>query len=427
MASHGVTSSIGGLVQLADLVVNKTWPFLKEIKNQRYEISKLSSEIASLAGILHSLRLISENSTVPIDPNHILECQKILEELRDRLKSTNTEPSRKQDQVKSFVDRLSFPFQKLEMENINKRLEPLKTTFVVALSSKSIADHIDLTADIKTIKEELLRRRELESRIELDEHQTKVIEYFNAASPKENHAMSLKLRHEGTGLWLLHETNFKDWLQNFDSHIWLYGIPGAGKTVLSSLLIDKVLEARKPSEAVAYFYCDYKDATKQDPCYILASIAAQLAVRDEKAFGILDAGYQECFLTTKNVKNIKAGRLSELLEKQLRHFSLTTIVLDGLDECGNNTATVLDHLLSLAKEFKFSLRLAILSRDEVFIRQRLEKDNFKSICIAATSLDIRLYAASELEFRIRSRRLFVETPSTTEEILQKLIEKAQGM
>jgi hypothetical protein len=81
-----VSGGTGGLIQLADLVVNKTWPFLKEVKNQRSEISRLSSEVAILAGILHSLRLLSERSAVPIKHEDILDCQMTLEGLRDRPK-----------------------------------------------------------------------------------------------------------------------------------------------------------------------------------------------------------------------------------------------------------------------------------------------------------------------------------------------------
>src|ERR1700738_3205695 len=95
-----ISVSIGGLIQLADLVVNKTWPFLREAKNQRSEVSKLSSEVASLAGTLHSLRLLSEGSSVPIKHESILECQTILESLQDKLKKAHGTSSSKRDQVK---------------------------------------------------------------------------------------------------------------------------------------------------------------------------------------------------------------------------------------------------------------------------------------------------------------------------------------
>jgi hypothetical protein len=220
-----IASGIGGLIQLADVVVNRTWPFLKEVKNQRSEISKLSSEVASLAGVLHSLRLLSEGSAVPIDHEDVLECQVILEELRDRLNKGDSTSSSKRDQVKKLAQQLCFPYERIEMQKILERLERLKSTFNLALTAESIANQIDLKADIKAVKDELFRRKELESKIELDEKRKKVLDYFGRIGPKQNHAMSLKLRHEGTGLWLLKEPRFNEWLQNCDSHIWCYGIP----------------------------------------------------------------------------------------------------------------------------------------------------------------------------------------------------------
>src|SRR4051812_6642116 len=106
-----VAVGIGGLIQLADLVVNRTWPFRKEVKNQRSEISRLSSEVASLAGILHSLRLLSEGNAVSVKQEDILDCQKTLEELRDRLKSADCPAPGKRDQVKKLAQQLYFPYE----------------------------------------------------------------------------------------------------------------------------------------------------------------------------------------------------------------------------------------------------------------------------------------------------------------------------
>jgi hypothetical protein len=336
---------------------------------------------------------------VPIKHEDILECQTTLEELRDRLKRADGTSSGKRDQVKKLAQQLCFPYERAEMQKILERLERLKSTFNLAITAESIVCQMSLKEDIKAVKNELFRRKELEASIELDEKRKKVLAFFGSVGPKENHAMSLKLRHEGTGLWLLKEPRFNAWLQNCDSHIWLYGIPGAGKTVLASLLIEKVLQVSKPSEAVAFFYCDYKDTAKQDPCHILASRASQVAIQHEKACEILEEEHKKIHAGMNDVKHLKP---ESLLKKQLCHFDYTTIIIDGLDECGDNTANMLDHLVFLAQEFQLSLRLAILSRDELIIRKRLTELDCESISIAAASSDIRLYAASEIERRVRN-------------------------
>jgi hypothetical protein len=129
-----------------------------------------------------------------------------------------------------------------------------------------------------------------------------------------------------------------------------------------------------------------------------------------------------------DVKHLKPETLVNMLKKQLRAFDCTTLIIDGLDECGeSNAANLLDHIAFLTQESNLALRLAILSRDEYIIRKSLTDLECESISIAATSTDIRLYAASEMEQRVRSGRLLIDNPSTKDTILQKLIDKAQGM
>lgn len=154
---------------------------------------------------------------------------------------------------------------------------------------------------------------------------------------------------------------------------------------------------------------------------------SQLAVQQEEAYEFLEAEYKKIHPGTNEVKHLKPEILVNLLKKQLCHFDFTTIIIGGLNECGDNTAEVIDRLVSLSQEFKMALRLAILSRDELIIRNRLTEIESESISIAAISSDIRLYAASEIEKRVRSGRLLMENPSTKEMVLQKLIDKAQGM
>jgi hypothetical protein len=46
--------------------------------------------------------------------------------------------------------------------------------------------------------------------------------------------------------------------------LWLYGIPGCGKTILSSTIIEDVLyHYHDPTMAVIYFYFDFNDVEKQ--------------------------------------------------------------------------------------------------------------------------------------------------------------------
>ncbi|KAL9618763.1 MAG: hypothetical protein Q9160_006557 [Pyrenula sp. 1 TL-2023] len=87
-------------------------------------------------------------------------------------------------------------------------------------------------------------------------------------------------RHEpGTGQWLLESAEFKDWRANSNETLFCPGIPGAGKTILTSIVINDVQTGfREDREVgVAYVYCDYQQEKQPSVQKILENILKQLA------------------------------------------------------------------------------------------------------------------------------------------------------
>ena len=72
------------------------------------------------------------------------------------------------------------------------------------------------------------------------------------------------MREDGTGDWFLKTTEVQQWLAGNHKTLYCPGIPGAGKTVLTSLLLNH-LEATFSSNEVgiAGIFCDYKDRDAQ--------------------------------------------------------------------------------------------------------------------------------------------------------------------
>ncbi|KAJ5228992.1 hypothetical protein N7489_009700 [Penicillium chrysogenum] len=109
----------------------------------------------------------------------------------------------------------------------------------------------------------------------------------NAAS---NHTSATKLRHRGTGHWFLDGPKFQEWAFTDNSFLWLHAIPGAGKTILASTVIEWLRDKKQSSDvAVAYFYCDYKDKQKQSPTRIISTLLSMLASRNDDVFERMQA------------------------------------------------------------------------------------------------------------------------------------------
>jgi Cdc6-like AAA superfamily ATPase len=322
---------------------------------------------------------------------------------------------------------MSWPFNKSDTENLLSQIERMKSTFDLALSAENMSALANLTEDVREMKNELRHRRELDVKIQLDEKRRKVIDFFGRVNPHENYQMGLKLRQSGTGLWLTKGDSFQGWLRSPDGSLWLHGIPGAGKTVLASAVIQDTIEALKSGESVAYFYCDYKDESRQDPLSIFGSIAAQLALQDEEAFDLLKEYYDLIHQEGSLARSASPEQIVDLIRKQTLLYDTSSLILDGLDECGDNLEEVLDLWISIKKEASGAIRTIVLSRELEVIEKRLIEDDYSRVSIAAQSADIRLYVAAEIKQRRNKGRWDIDDPVVNDFIQQKLVEKAQGM
>ncbi|KGQ10507.1 Protein fem-1 B [Beauveria bassiana D1-5] len=144
-------------------------------------------------------------------------------------------------------------------------------------------------------------------------------------SVNANHARTL--RQEGTGTWLLGHETFQSWLSGLCRHLWLHGLAGCGKTVLSATVLDHL--GKGSSRLVLSFFFDFSDRTKQTMDGMLRSLAFQLYQSEPGSAGLLDASFQahrggRDQPTTKTLEDV----VVKMLAIQKKGY----IVLDALDE-----------------------------------------------------------------------------------------------
>lgn len=432
-----ISASIAGLVNLADIVFSRTYRYVRAVKNASKEISALSSELSALYGVLCSVRSIStqlecEASETATRLRCISSCQKTLEEVqgildRDKTSSLQDEP------WETMKRKLRWPFKSSEVKSLISDIERHKNTLGLALEADNIAGLLqvlsgqkDLHSSVKEIENQLYRRREIETRVMLNEARENILRTFGTIDPRRSHDMSRKLRHPGTGIWLTESPKFLHWLQSENGCLWLYGIPGAGKTVLASLVIDEVLPKSTPNHAVAYFYCDYKDQMTQEPHGILGSLAQQISKQDEQSFEKLRGFHANHGQGRKEPIPYDPRLLRNLIKDMITNYDSTTIIIDAIDECVGNVRDVTELLTSLGETTgDTNVKLLLLSRDEFEIRELL--DTTPQISIAAENCDLRLYVGYEIEERIRKNKLRIKSPSLKEDIVKRLIDGAEGM
>ncbi|KAI8630498.1 putative zinc finger protein [Xylariaceae sp. FL1651] len=148
----------------------------------------------------------------------------------------------------------------------------------------------------------------------------------------QNNHTKARAEYPGTGRWLLETTFFKEWFNprfpTIPPLLWLNGIPGAGKTILASLVIE---EARKlnPAPTVLFFYCKHDNSERDNFVALGRSLLAQFLKQDN---GLLSTFYQKSCRGGEAVLTSPA-LVEELLVLAFGNCKSAYIILDGLDEC----------------------------------------------------------------------------------------------
>ncbi|GME62338.1 uncharacterized protein LTHEOB_6195 [Neofusicoccum parvum] len=269
-------------------------------------------------------------------------------------------------------------------------------------------------AEIRTAQIEESNRR-------LSERQGKIIKEFSELTPQESLNKHLGLRHEGTGMWFRDCPEFQNFLSDDNASLWMYGIPGAGKSVLTSTIIEFVNELRTQNVITAYFFCEHNNPDTQDVRNILGSIVGQLSIQNTEAFAEMEAFYDQHTSFDKFTADNQS--ILGLIWSMSNHADATIIVIDGLDECLKNQDHVLGTLAELSDSDNGTVKVIFTSRDERNIQRCLE--DFTRWEIKASKADVRLFVAAELESRFKE--MSAKSSSLKDEILQHLVDNSDGM
>ncbi|EXK44728.1 hypothetical protein FOMG_03414 [Fusarium oxysporum f. sp. melonis 26406] len=445
-----ISASIAGLVALADLIFRSGTKYVKSYRGASTEVGNLIREIRSLSVILHNLSLVAfdleeteppeptaavhESSSV-LQPHYLHDCHQLLRRLETGLSRTEASLDSGSEHQRLYA-RLKWPFTSTESKEMIQDVQRYNQIIHTALAADSLAmlkhclsrqdeiknglDKISLTAE---------RILDIQVKISHDAKRNQVLRDFGRVNPRGEYETNRKLRQGLTGLWLTQGPDFDFWYSTPGSRLWCSGIPGAGKSVLAVAMIEECLQrnAQDTRKAVAYFFCTYKNESSQHSTTILSSLCMQLEMQSESAFQILQEYHDQLFSGRDLSARPTAETLAQKLHLICACFTRTYIIVDGLDECDHRVAANVECLakLSLLQGYDV-INMALSSRDEIIIRQRLKND-FPHVEIKAHTEDLQLYVASELSERIASKQLRLRDQSLKDLIMTRLVGGAKGI
>jgi hypothetical protein len=226
-------------------------------------------------------------------------------------------------------------------------------------------------------------------------------------------------RQAGTGEWLLNSMEFQRWLKTSQETLFCHGIPGAGKTIWTSIVINhltrRTFEDR--SLGVAYAYCNFQRKDEQTVDRLLSSFLKQLSERLPTIPGEVSDLYNQH----------KTGRTRPSLEEISRtlhsvaiKYSSVFILVDALDECrGLERNKFILEIFSLQARCGINIFATSRINGEI---ERLFSDAI-SLEIRARDHDLGIY----LDERLRLQQLDVLDDNTKIEIKRTVVDASGGM
>ena len=180
--------------------------------------------------------------------------------------------------------------------------------------------------------------------------------------------------------------------------MWLHGIPGCGKSILSSTVLEDLFELcqPQPGHVVVYFYFDFSDPQKQAAEAMVKSIITQLIRRCSTIPHVLNAFFSQYH---RGSQQPSMEAYLEVLEDLIHGFPRVYLVLDALDECRSRTELT-DILVRIAEWRIETLHLLVTSRNEQDLGRCLEDLVEEKYLIGLQShivdSDIQLYIRESL-------------------------------
>jgi hypothetical protein len=281
--------------------------------------------------------------------------------------------------------------------------------------------------EAKKARELELANRELQARNAKLDKRRKMLALLSPVDFRAKHEQVRKLRQPGTSSWFIEHDQFRSWLDDPSSGCFCcFGIPGCGKTVLASAVIDSLgpLYADQ-SSVLCFHYCDYADFSTLDIKYVLGSMLRQLLERIEIPDDV------ETLLDSHlgSHQSFSIETLSQALLAAASKFAKVLLVLDGIDELpleGHRTMTRV--ITTFAKDSARTIKIVVMCRQEdLHVRRTLIGFPSLEISNDDNAHDIRTFVAEAIKARIETGELSLRDGNLEAEIVQALIRGAKQM
>ncbi|TGJ72390.1 hypothetical protein EYR41_004289 [Orbilia oligospora] len=253
------------------------------------------------------------------------------------------------------------------------------------------ATAIDVQVRQKEFDEAIDNLTKLKKHLDGEENR-KILDWITPIDDSSRHNDTLNRRQPGTGEWLLNSTEYQNWLNTVKEVLFCPGIPGAGKTILSSIVVEHLIDrySYNPAVGVAYIYFNYKVNAHITVDELISNLLKQLARTQDPLSNCVKDLYDRC----KGIRPPRA-EIVKALGAVVASYSRVFIVVDALDEY-ERCSEFLGQLFELHENY--ALNIFATSRPIPEIRGIFERHEISLIEleIRASEADIINYLEGQI-------------------------------
>lgn len=231
-------------------------------------------------------------------------------------------------------------------------------------------------------------------------------------------------RQEGTGEWLLNSCEFQEWVNQTKHTMYCPGIPGAGKTIATSIVVGYLQKRflNDTSTGISYIYCNFRRQQEQNPLDLLSSLL-RLFVQGQPSL-------PECVRQLYEHHKPKRTRptledILDILQFVITTYSRAFIIVDALDECTTSNGVRSKFMSALFHlQAKTSADLLVTSRFIPDLEDEFKRLGALILKIHASDQDLWRYLNGH---RARLPSFLIESPDLEARVMSAIVTAAEGM
>jgi hypothetical protein len=317
---------------------------------------------------------------------------------------------------------LKWPFSKSDVDKTVAVLDRCKASFSLALAT----DQVKLSLASGKDAEEHRK----------SEYKEKIVQWLYAIEPGinwSNHEDAWSKHQPNTGVWLVQDSDeFNLWKTTKDRVLWVQGLPGVGKTIMISHIIEHLKHfcEAEAKRVLTYFYFDFGTPAKQTAVSCARILLSQLVSRSADMPGSIKNLYDKTCSHGSKSPGIDDLTAMLTLYANCEDVEDLYIVLDAIDECSlkdGKRAELLEWLDQLTQKLSPKLHLCISGRPE--------QDICETLCSFPRLTDIKMEESkigadieTYLRYELSRRPKFTRLPAELREEMQDALTRgAQGM